>query len=473
MKNLTPIFLTIIILLGFHFYGTAQNVGIGTTNPQFGRLMIEANAVPLSFRETGVAPENGGLWRMPLDAGILRFDVNTGTAGNEFTGGNLISSVLAMTPQGNVGIGTISPDNKLHVYLGNSGVATPYVRSSLVLEDGDHTYLSLLTPNNRESGILFGNPSNAISGGIVYNTSSLTNGLQFRTNGNVSRMAIDQNGNVGINTNAPLHDLHVNGTTQTTYLQPGFKSAEYEFYRFGNPTNFFAGFMNNISNAYYGNGNNFAIFTYENRDIVLRAGSSGNISLNPTGSGRVGIGTASPAAKLDVRGDIRWGTSGASLTTNQGAAIELRGTGVPFIDFSNDAAIDYDARIILASNNRLTVDGAEFCVLNTISAKRVKVTTTGYPDYVFKDDYKLKSLAEVQQFIDKNGHLPGVPSEKEIVKNGLDLNDQSMWQQEKIEELFLHMIENEKRVNELVKEVSDLKKENQELRKENTDLKSE
>jgi len=69
----------------------------------------------------------------------------------------------------------------------------------------------------------------------------------------------------------------------------------------------------------------------------------------------------------------------------------------------------------------------------------------------------LKSLKEVETFIDKNGHLPGVPPEQEIIENGLDLNEQSVWQQEKIEELFLHMIDMDKRFKALEKENSQLK----------------
>jgi len=66
-------------------------------------------------------------------------------------------------------------------------------------------------------------------------------------------------------------------------------------------------------------------------------------------------------------------------------------------------------------------------------------------------------LKEVETFIDKNGHLPGVPPEQEIIENGLDLNEQSVWQQEKIEELFLHMIDMDKRFKALEKENSQLK----------------
>lgn len=64
-----------------------------------------------------------------------------------------------------------------------------------------------------------------------------------------------------------------------------------------------------------------------------------------------------------------------------------------------------------------------------------------WADYVFSEDYDLKSLEEVDRFIDKNGYLPDFPSAMEIEKAGLKLGDITVLQQEKIEELFLHAIE--------------------------------
>jgi len=87
------------------------NVGIGTTTVPFGKIMIAAPAVPLAFQETDVNVDQGGFWRMPLDAGILRFDVNTSPSGNFVP----YTTALAMTKAGNVGIGTIAPTHKLTV----------------------------------------------------------------------------------------------------------------------------------------------------------------------------------------------------------------------------------------------------------------------------------------------------------------------------------------------------------------------
>lgn len=85
---------------------------------------------------------------------------------------------------------------------------------------------------------------------------------------------------------------------------------------------------------------------------------------------------------------------------------------------------------------------------------KVKATSfiadaSSFPDYVFKDKYKLKPLHEVKEFIKNNHHLPGVPSEQDVVENGLDLKDITIKAIEKIEELHLYIFELEERLKTL------------------------
>ncbi len=95
---------------------------------------------------------------------------------------------------------------------------------------------------------------------------------------------------------------------------------------------------------------------------------------------------------------------------------------------------------------RLSVNG-------NIRSKEV-VVETGWADYVFDQNYQLKTLDEVEQFIKQNNHLPNIPSAKEINENGLHLGDVQKRMMEKIEELTLYVIE-------LKKEIETLKKNNQ------------
>ena len=97
-------------------------------------------------------------------------------------------------------------------------------------------------------------------------------------------------------------------------------------------------------------------------------------------------------------------------------------------------------------DSRLTVAG-------NIHAQEVKVTVRAgeVPDYVFANDYKLKSLQEVEGYIKQNNHLPEIPSAKEIEKNGLMLAEMNLNLLKKVEELTLYMIEMKKEIEILKK----------------------
>jgi hypothetical protein len=95
----------------------------------------------------------------------------------------------------NVGIGTSTPKVKLHVSAGNTAL-TPYSLTNFLIESTDRTYLQFLTPANKEAGVMFGNPTGTTQGGVYYNNPGNPEGLDFRTNGNIVRMEIDNAGNV-------------------------------------------------------------------------------------------------------------------------------------------------------------------------------------------------------------------------------------------------------------------------------------
>ena len=88
-------------------------------------------------------------------------------------------------------------------------------------------------------------------------------------------------------------------------------------------------------------------------------------------------------------------------------------------------------------------------VTGKLTATEIEVKLDVFPDYVFKDDYNLLSLSQVEDHINSHGRLPGMPSEKEVVENGLNINDMQLKLVEKIEELTLHMIRLEKENKEL------------------------
>lgn len=93
---------------------------------------------------------------------------------------------------------------------------------------------------------------------------------------------------------------------------------------------------------------------------------------------------------------------------------------------------------------------SELAVEGKITAQEVEVTMDGWSDFVFDEKYQLANLSDVESFIKQNNHLPGVPSEKEVKENGLNIGKMGKILLQKIEELTLYVIE--------------LKKENEELR---------
>lgn len=99
------------------------------------------------------------------------------------------------------------------------------------------------------------------------------------------------------------------------------------------------------------------------------------------------------------------------------------------------------------NNKRLTVNGG-------IITTGFVCTKTGWADYVFEPEYKLKALNEVEAFIINNRHLPDVPSQQEIEKNGMDMGPIMKLQMQKIEELTLYTIAQQKKIETLKKKLA-------------------
>lgn len=78
-----------------------------------------------------------------------------------------------------------------------------------------------------------------------------------------------------------------------------------------------------------------------------------------------------------------------------------------------------------------------------------------WPDYVFTSDYHLKTIEEVDAFIQENGHLPNVPSANTMEAQGIDVGAMQVTQMEKIEELTLYIIELKKEIDLLKTKIED------------------
>ena len=103
-----------------------------------------------------------------------------------------------------------------------------------------------------------------------------------------------------------------------------------------------------------------------------------------------------------------------------------------------------------ATNFKLSVDGK-------IASEEVLVELSGsWPDYVFKPEYQLLSLNEVEDHIATKGHLPGIPSAREIEAQGVHIGEMNRILVEKIEELTLYLLQHQQQIDQQQKQIDEL-----------------
>ncbi|MFI5204268.1 MAG: hypothetical protein ACHQF2_07205 [Flavobacteriales bacterium] len=133
------------------------------------------------------------------------------------------------------------------------------------------------------------------------------------------------------------------------------------------------------------------------------------------------------------------------------------------LNTSNKMFLRHDG--VLAIGTECIPQGFKLAVAGKIICEEVLVNlrdagTGCWPDYVFDSTYVLKPIEEVESFVEQHKHLPGVPTEKEVIENGVALTEMARIQMEKIEELYLYSIEQNKKIEALTKEVEELKNAN-------------
>jgi hypothetical protein len=160
---------------------------------------------------------------------------------------------------------------------------------------------------------------------------------------------------------------------------------------------------------------------------------------------------------LDAAGNESIDSNTIAVTTNTSS-----GSGGSSGD---DTWIKSGSNVSLESNSdnfalgRSTVpSGYKLAVEGHVRAREIRVDQDAWPDYVFKSNYSLPTLEEVEKCINEKGHLPNIPSAKEVGENGIELGEMNKLLLEKIEELTLYVIKLEKNFSLQQEEIKRLKK---------------
>jgi len=409
-----------------------DKVGIGVTNPE-ARLNVSAPY-----------PESSIGWTDMTKAGILvgsstvgiGIDANeivskggslyfgTMTSGSDviFRAGSTATRMFIDGTTGYVGIGTDDPKKKMHIE--GSLLLDAYSdgdEAGIFFREGFQTNnkynLSIMTYDHSSQGISSDGLSINAHDGVSFSTGS---------NSRSEKMRLTSAGNLGIGVLNPTEILELNdGSTTTLKLGTSDTAGNYEL----------------KITAKHDYGNKFS-FIY-----------GPNVIMQEKAITDVGGATHSKLYFSNYYG-IGFGTHTTNVNSKDDIDLYISGSG----DTNGSGNVGIGTTIIPV-NYKLAVAGK-------IITEEVKVKLqSSWPDYVFKKEYKLLSVEEVEEYIKKNGHLPKMPSAKEVAKGGFLLGEMNKKLLEKIEELTLYTIDQEKKLGNQNQQISKQEKLIEELLK--------
>ena len=303
-------------------------------------------------------------------------------------------------------------------------------------------------------------------------------------------------GFVGIGLENPQHSLHIHSDTRTYSVDNAEEvNSVIKSSRITRPistaitalqiTNAESGTTQNDGLQFRLSNNNAVIYNREAGDLILLTNINGNrLQLAENGSlnigthtqshlfvsesGNVGVGTDEPEKRLDINGNVRikgvgpllqlennntghkWELYSGGSVGNNGLGIFDRTEEQYLIAFAANGNVGIGT---VNPSSKLTVKGMITCqellILDNVPSS----------DYVFKVDYNLLTVPDLEKYIQQHGHLPDVPSAEEFKKNGYKAGDMDDLLLRKIEELSLYIIEQEKRIEKLEKKIESNTKE--------------
>ncbi|MCU0373922.1 MAG: hypothetical protein MUF24_01320 [Chitinophagaceae bacterium] len=374
---------------------------------------------------------------------------------------------------GRVGIGTLAPQAMLDIDAAKFG-GVPLLRlngaTPTIQINENSTLKSLIqhTGNNMLIGPVLGWPQER---------------LALQTNG-TRRFTLDANGRVGIGANAEQWTGVVNIKTNLVGPALLIDMDEPEIrLRSGNADRSKLRWDTDkliLEN----NGANDIVLKTNNTDRLLINGSTGTVFME----GRLGVGAPASVSKFLVDG-IGHASTETVTVNDEAPLLQFRAAGDAngFVQLSgSDMRIGTNAGVANARLVMRTGGSDRFYMnangnasfLNTLSVGTPEVATgyalsvrgrimgeeiriqnfAAWPDYVFKQNYPLRSLQQVAAHIAEKGHLPGIPPAAEVEKNGFDVGQMEAKLLEKVEELTLYLIEANRRIEQLEQTIKSSKK---------------
>jgi hypothetical protein len=283
----------------------------------------------------------------------------------------------------------------------------------------------------------------------------------------------DSNGNVGIGNPAPVAKLDILGAKTTTYTA-SLNLPTNDFLRISN-IHGSGGSDQYSALSLMVTGNTGTNNAYVNLAVIQPVAASSNSEfaitvreasgimnevLRAKSNGRIGIGTLNPAGVLhvvDAAGGFFFDGLNAEYNRIKSTAVAPV-TPKPLLISAQLSGTTPDIYINTSGNVGVGTMNptSKFTVAGNINSREVKVTVDAGADFVFENNYDLPSLDIVDRYIKENKHLPEIASADEMKKEGMNLSEMNIKLLQKIEELTLYTIDQQKKTENLVKIIKNL-----------------